>query len=289
MVRTLLQKHFWLLGCAFLLAAAAIAARTVHVLTEDSLAPPTPRWDDTPRGASPPDAIAPRPPPRVEALSRLLGVSAQAAPPSPAPTTTLPRSGRRARLLGTLTAREATWSLASIQDLDTQRVRSVRVGDALSDARVVVIERERVIVRVDGRDEVIDLQPPTQAPVVASASTGDPSGDDIRRLGENAYEIPGRFLELARFAETPALQQIRIIPAARDGKPQGFKLFSIRQGSPYEKAGLQNGDVLQRVNGMSLDSPEKALEVITLLKSHRHLELELERGGTVIRKTYEVR
>ncbi|MCE9671588.1 general secretion pathway protein GspC [Myxococcus stipitatus] len=288
MVRTLLQKHFWLLGCTFLLAAAFIAARTVHVITEDSLAPPTPRWNDTPRGASRPDAIATRPPPRVEALSRLLGVSAQAATPSPT-TTTLPRSGRRARLLGTLTSRETTWSLASIQDLDTQRVRSVRVGDALSDARVVVIERERVIVRVDGREEVIDLQPPTQAPVVAASSTGDTSGDDIRRLGENAYEIPGRFLDLARFAETPALQQIRIIPAARDGKPQGFKLFSIRQGSPYEKAGLQNGDILQRVNGMSLDSPEKALEVITLLKSQRHLELELERGGTVIRKTYEVR
>ncbi|MCP3102777.1 PDZ domain-containing protein [Myxococcus sp. K15C18031901] len=286
MMRIFLQRYSWLLGCAFILAGAFVTAHAVQLLTEYQLAPPIPRGDALP-GARARDAVAARPLPSSGSLSRLLGVSDRPATPG-ASAPALPRSGRRARLLGTLTARESLWSLASIQDLDTQRVHSIRVGDALRDAQVVLIERERVIIRVNGQEEVIDGQAPANAPAPPPPPSGR-EGHDIRRLGEHAYEIPGRFLDLERFAQTPELQQIRLVPAARDGKVQGFKLFAIRSGSPYEQAGFQNGDILLRVNGISLDSPQKALEVVTLFKNSRHLEVDVERAGAVLRKTYDVR
>lgn len=66
------------------------------------------------------------------------------------------------------------------------------------------------------------------------------------------------------FAMNPNLhllaQQARIVPAFQNGRAVGFKLFSIRPSSDFARAGLHNGDVVTRINGIELSSPERALE-----------------------------
>ncbi len=68
----------------------------------------------------------------------------------------------------------------------------------------------------------------------------------------------------------------RVVPAVKNGKPDGFKLYAIRPSSVYAKLGLQNGDTLQSINGFDLTSADKALEVYTKLREatslagHRH-------------------
>jgi general secretion pathway protein C len=69
----------------------------------------------------------------------------------------------------------------------------------------------------------------------------------------------------------------------------GFKLFSIRPDSIYSKIGVQNGDVIRRINGFDLNSPEKALEVYSKMKDASRIEIEIERNGAPIRKSYNVR
>jgi type II secretory pathway component PulC len=83
--------------------------------------------------------------------------------------------------------------------------------------------------------------------------------------------------------------QARIVPLFRDGAAIGFKLFSIRPGSIYAEAGIQNGDVLRTINGYELSSPEKALEIYSKLKEARRIELELERSGKPVRLVYHVK
>jgi general secretion pathway protein C len=83
--------------------------------------------------------------------------------------------------------------------------------------------------------------------------------------------------------------QARIVPAFKDGVSTGFKLFSIRPDSIYSKIGVQNGDVIRRINGYDLNSPEKALEVYSKLKEANRIDIELERSGSVVRKTYNIR
>ncbi|NVJ21393.1 hypothetical protein HUW62_09200 [Myxococcus sp. AM011] len=120
------------------------------------------------------------------------------------------------------------------------------------------------------------------------------SSVDIRSVGENAYEITSKdplvdSLHAKHASHSEAAMQARIVPAFKDGKAQGFKLFSIREGSLYDKLGFQNGDVIQRVNGISLDTPEKALETYALLKTARRLEVDLHRDGAPLRKVYDVK
>ena len=71
------------------------------------------------------------------------------------------------------------------------------------------------------------------------------------------------------------------MPSFKNGAANGFKLFSIQPNSLYASIGIENGDVIQRVNGYEINSPEKALELYQKLRESRHVTIELERGGRV--------
>ena len=64
--------------------------------------------------------------------------------------------------------------------------------------------------------------------------------------------------------------------------------ISIQPGSLYASIGVENGDVIQRVNGYEINSPEKALELYQKLRESQHVTIELERGGQAIRKEYNI-
>ncbi len=146
----------------------------------------------------------------------------------------------------------------------------------------IVIERERIVIPVTG-------QPPRQAPTPPAKPAGtDTPWSGIRRVGEHAYEIPGTDLRTVMTYPDTLAGQARMVPAFREGKPEGFKLFSIRPDSFAARLGLQNGDVLKRINGSPLETPERAMEAYASLREARHIELELERGGAPVRMTYDV-
>ncbi len=211
------------------------------------------------------------------------------------------KSGLRVKLLGTLVASDKLWSVASIQDMNNQRSTTYMVGDTIQGAEVFDIERLRVIIINNGRKEFIDGQPgdgsaPTPSftppPPVAAASPAAPNnglGNGIRAVSENDYEVPRTEIDRTLANLNDVAMQARIVPAFKDGQAQGFKLFSIRPDSIYSKIGVQNGDVIKRINGFELNSPEKALEVYTKLKEASRIEIELERNGSSIRKNYTIR
>ena len=94
-------------------------------------------------------------------------------------------------------------------------------------------------------------------------------------------QIGGRY-ELSRGA-FDSLNEIssegRLVPSFQDGKAQGFKIYAIRPDSIYASCGFQNGDVISLVNGMQIDSPEKALNAYAKTKDADALLVEGTRAG----------
>jgi general secretion pathway protein C len=293
------RRYFWLVNGAFILCVALLAARTANLFVELALAPSV---------SGTPPSRAPSATPSEEArvsldgprFAKLIGLTfGKDEPPVVEPrgeevATGPVRSALRVKLLGTLVASDTQWSLASIQDLETQRARSLMVGDDLMGARILSIERERIIVSANNREEFIDGEAsPTMnaAPALTrtapTASPGPESG--IRAVGEHTYEIPNEELQNALSRLDQLSTQARALPAFENGQSVGFKLAAIRPNSLYSKIGLQNGDVLKRINGLTLDSPERVLEAFTKLREARHIELDIDRGGGPVRKVYDVR
>ncbi len=305
------RKYFWTVNLVFILLVAWLVARTANLFVESKIAPgptmePAARSNQRSRPAERQLALL-----SEERLSKLTGIKL----PEPEPVVQEPsatpvvdenadpvKSGLRVKLLGTLVAADKYWSFASVQDMTTQRSQTYMVGDRIQGAEVIDIQRERVIIINAGRKEFIDGQPGdgsmpaptyTPPPAVAEAKPAGPPnsglGNGIRALNENEYEVPRNVIDRTLSNLNEVAMQARIVPAFKDGQAQGFKLFSIRPDSIYSKIGVQNGDVIRRINGFDLNSPEKALEVYSKLKESSRIEIEIERNGAPIRKTYNVR
>lgn len=304
----LFRKYFWTVNLVFILLVAWMVARTGNLFVESAIAPgpSTEPAARSPQRAQEAEKVASL---EIERLSKLTGIKI----PEPEPTVQEPtaasktvddsaepiKSGLRVKLLGTLVSADKYWSFASVLDMTTQRSQTYMVSDQIQGAQITDIQRERVIIINNGRKEFIDNQPgdgsgPAPAftpppPVAAATAPNSGLGSGIRATSDNEYEVPRGEIDKTLANLNEVAMQARIVPAFKDGQAQGFKLFSIRPDSIYSKIGVQNGDVIRRINGFDLNSPEKALEVYSKLKEASRIEIEIERNGAPIRKTYNVR
>ncbi|QSQ18618.1 general secretion pathway protein GspC [Pyxidicoccus parkwayensis] len=297
------RKYFWTVNLLFILLVALLAARTVNLVFETAFSP-IPSGSATRAPAQSRHSETALAMLDINRLSKLTGIKipepevAVKEPETPQADPNAPpvKSGLRVKLLGTLVAANADWSFASIQDMVTQRSQTYMVGNALQGATVQEIERERVIILNNGRREFIDGQPgdgafvPPSPPVAANTAPPPPNnGSGIRATSDNEYEVPRAEIDKTLNNLNDVAMQARIVPAFKDGQAVGFKLFSIRPDSIYSKIGVQNGDVIRRINGFDLNSPEKALEVYSKMKDASRIEIEIERNGAPIKKSYNVR
>lgn len=295
---TLFRKHFWVVNVVFILLATWLVARTVNAFVAAGLAPKpssAPIRNAAQRATQPVTTLD------LERLAELLGLPLPAPavavqePSSPAldPDAAPVKSSLGAKLLGTLVSSDPMWSFASIHDNSANRSTTFMVGDQIQGAEILEIERERVIIANNGRKEYIDGEAGSGAPVAAaitpSAPAAAPAEDGIKKIDDNTYEVERAAIDKNLNDLNKLATQARIVPAFKDGKAQGFKFFSIRPNSLYSQIGVKNGDVIRRINGMDLNSPEKALELYTKLKDSNRIEIELERNGKVMKNTFNVR
>jgi hypothetical protein len=77
----------------------------------------------------------------------------------------------------------------------------------------------------------------------------------------------------------PLLTDARLVPAFEGGRVVGLKIFSVRAGTLPAAIGLENGDVIQRINGHELTSPAAGLELHASLQEASTLRVDILRRG----------
>jgi type II secretory pathway component PulC len=82
------------------------------------------------------------------------------------------------------------------------------------------------------------------------------------------------------------LNSAKLIPDVDGtGKVTGFKIIAISSGSLFDKMKLQNGDVINEVNGVNLQDASQGFKLYQALQEDREITVKLTRSGeTHIRK-----
>jgi len=323
MLDTFFRKYAWLANAALLVAAAWLTARTVNTVAAAAIRP-RPHVDLSALPAAPPPVAQATL--EAEKLYALFGQKPPrppdpAAAEPPAPTTpqncgdrraAAARSSLRAQLVAAVLAERPEWSIASITDLNTRETRIYGVGDQVLGSRFMGIDRLRdpqdatgagfrlvAVVCNSGTKEYVDFEGGTGTPAGPVAmpmpgipaqppGAGAPDLAGIKKLAENRYEIPKGVIDRSLTDLNAIATQARIVPSFKNGVANGFKLFSIQPGSLYSSIGIDNGDVIQRINGYEINSPDKALEIYQKLREAAHITIDIERNGQTIRKDYNV-
>ena len=164
-----------------------------------------------------------------------------------------------------------------------------RVGDTVFGAgRLKKVEKDRAIMDDGGREVNIpitdmlairELTPQEGAAVSGFArSTGNGTFIVDQKKVLNALENPNQLMTDARLQ-----------PNITNGRQEGFVLREVRSGGIYQSLGLQNGDVLLRINDYNISNPENALQAFTALRGMDRVQVDLMRNGARMTMTYQIR
>jgi general secretion pathway protein C len=175
------------------------------------------------------------------------------------------------RLLGTV-VNESGPSWAVIQDLDTDRQEMATVGSVIAGATVVSIARDRVVLSVNGREEILLLG-------VEEARSASSREDQGAKESATATYVLDREVVRENLDNMPSLlMQARAELYFKDGRPEGFQLSQIQQGSIIKSAGFQDGDVIQSVNGQDVRSLEDAIALYQKFGDSDSFTISILRG-----------
>ena len=112
---------------------------------------------------------------------------------------------------------------------------------------------------------------------IAQQTSGDSYLLNQKKVLE-AIEHPNQFMTDARLQ-----------PHVVEGRQEGFILKEVKPGGIYDSIGLQDEDVLLRINEFSIDKPESALQAFTALKGMDRIQLDIVRDGAKASLTYQMR
>jgi general secretion pathway protein C len=187
-------------------------------------------------------------------------------------------------LIGTVEGEQ--FAGAVLQDESNQQVFYRRDQKLPDGSRIVKVTHSRVTLRkADGG--TIDLQMVDDTKIVDMAKASPDSG--VRQVSARKFVVDQR--EIASSTENlgQILTQARALPYVEDGKTVGFRMSEIVPGSIYEKIGLVNGDVVQRVNSQDVNDPGKFFQLYQGLKDEKQISIDLIRNGQRQTLNYDIR
>jgi len=202
------------------------------------------------------------------------------------------------KLLGTLVSPVREWSMATI--LLDDKSKLIREGLLLNDVVEVFEIHPRYIVLRQGENvsvvtlwDVARPKTPKDGQVVSEAglvptTEGDSFAAGIQKKGPYDYQIDRNMLEEQLQDLTKLGMQARIVPNYEAGKYAGFRLVGIRPNSLYKSIGLQSGDLLQRINGEEIDTPNKAIQLFESLRNSSQIAIDVVRRGKKVTMNYTI-
>ena len=158
-----------------------------------------------------------------------------------------------------------------------------RVGARLPGGAVLKeVHTDRIILERRGRLETLRLpeekingaqragrQPPasfsrtTRAPVAPASR--EPTPREFRDL---VVKDPQRLTDI-----------VQMTPYSKQGRFIGYRIQPGRNRALFTQFGLQSGDIVTSINGISIDSPTNGLSVLRSLATARQVRIEVERNG----------
>ncbi|HXW53589.1 MAG TPA: hypothetical protein VEL47_05750 [Myxococcota bacterium] len=113
--------------------------------------------------------------------------------------------------------------------------------------------------------------------------------DGVEKVGPTSYQIKRKRFDKALSDIGRLLTEARAVPK-NDSKGNfiGFEIVYLKEGSLFEKIGIEKMDLLTRINGYDLDSPEKALQLFGKLRTADQFTIDLKRGDRSVTLDYSV-
>ena len=192
---------------------------------------------------------------------------------------TLKQTDLKLKLWGTVTRQDGA-AYAVIEDTKTRKQNLYRTGDAIQNATVKLILREKVVLAVNESDEILTMEE------IVSSRRSQRRGIKDRSAPKLPVSSYSRKVTLNRASLESALENIgqlmdqaTIRPHIENGRPAGISITGIKPNAIFRKMRLRNGDVITGFNGRPIESVEDAVSIFDDLTSSSEIKIDIKRRG----------
>ncbi|MBI5502007.1 MAG: hypothetical protein HY907_17325 [Deltaproteobacteria bacterium] len=143
----------------------------------------------------------------------------------------------------------------------------------------------------------VEVKPPEQAPPPpppAEASSREDRfaaavSSSIEVVSDTDRNVQRSLINTILDNQDIAMRQARVMPHEENGEVIGFKVYGIRRDSLFGKLGLENGDLIQSINGIPMTGADKALQAYGRLRMADRISVTVTRRGESITMNYNLR
>lgn len=143
-----------------------------------------------------------------------------------------------------------------------------KLGDMVSGAKIVAMNRNKVVLDFNGAKQELTVGM-SEDHTAATMELVQPS------------RTPLTFPSFAGMDFAKIMTELRIKPYFSGGKCVGFQLNNINNNF-IKQMGLQDGDVVESINGVGISDPLKALEILYGIQKNNPVHLGVERNDEKI-------
>ena len=228
----------------------------------------------------------------------------EVAPVKPA---VVPETKLNLKLRGVFASKDKNAARAIIADARGDE-DSYKIGSQLpGGATLSEIHADRVILEHNGRFETLKLPvelaevgdnaanaggsssstAPSSAPPADRNINRSNIGDLSSQTTDNA-QLLGQYRSALLNDPNSVMGLINVRPYQKDGQLLGYRLRPGKDRSLLRRFGLRSGDIVTSVNGVPMNNPVKALEVLRDLSSATQISVDVLRNGTPQSFTFSV-
>jgi general secretion pathway protein C len=192
------------------------------------------------------------------------------------------------KLWGTITGQDGM-TRAVIEDQSKRKQEFYRAGDDVSSAKVKMVLREKVILSVQGEDQILEIEKPAstagRAPAARAPRGGSSSG--ASRAAAPPSKAPRKRTIRMKLSRLESISDnpeewsgyATAAPYSGDDGESGLQLSRITPSSPLRLIGMRNGDVIMAVNDEPVAAIDDLLKSLTEVSAGDEMSLKIKRRG----------
>jgi general secretion pathway protein C len=112
--------------------------------------------------------------------------------------------------------------------------------------------------------------------------------EGIEKVNDTNYNLSRSMLNKVLDNAGKLIGIAAVSPKMEGGQSVGMEIQGVRPGTLLTKLGIQNGDILESVNGQSLSNPDAALGAYTTLRTADKFNLSIRRAGQSMMINYNL-
>ena len=176
-------------------------------------------------------------------------------------------------LKGTV-ACNSSFGFIVVEERGSHKQKLYRLGDKIGQDKLIKITRNTAILKNGGREIILKIKETMEGPLLPNSSGAGRNNAISGNFTLSKKSVNENLSDLKSLTS-----QAVVRPFLNNGVQEGYAISNIAPNSLYEKAGIQNGDIIIDINNNRMQNANDILQVLNSMQSGSSMDLNVKRNG----------